>query len=299
MSFTNSTPNYGLPQYIGTDKPTYLGDMNTAYSTIDTQMKNNADAASAAITTANAAASAATTAATNATTAINTANNAASEAASATSAAASATATANTADTNAAAALRASAGNSIENLAPAYDPTLTYNVGDLVTYIDKNNSGKLYKCIVAVSTPEAFNINKWDDLTTSEAYAHKSKILATAVGDGVKTFKDLINEFASILNSMDLLTIRRTSIVFCNNLANPSEATYFKAYRFCLFSGNSYKYDTAMTYNVNFQPASIVIHKTTPATSSMIAGVVGNTNTFTEDSNAVTTDGEGMYLILD
>lgn len=47
MAFTNSTPNYGLPQYIATDKPTYLGDANGAYSTIDTRMKANADAASA------------------------------------------------------------------------------------------------------------------------------------------------------------------------------------------------------------------------------------------------------------
>lgn len=171
MSFTNSTPNYGLPQYIGTDKPTYLGDMNTAYSTIDTQMKANADAASAATSTANTAAATATAASTNATTALNTANSAASEAASATSAAASATSTANNAATDASTALRASAANSIENLAPAYDPTLTYDVGDLVTYIDDNNSGKLYKNIVPIALPEAFNINKWDDVTASEAFS--------------------------------------------------------------------------------------------------------------------------------
>lgn len=45
MPFTNSTPNYGLPQYIATDKPTYLGDANSAYATIDTRMKANASAA--------------------------------------------------------------------------------------------------------------------------------------------------------------------------------------------------------------------------------------------------------------
>lgn len=47
MPYTNQTPNYGLPQYISTDKPTYLGDMNGAYSKVDTQMKANADAAAA------------------------------------------------------------------------------------------------------------------------------------------------------------------------------------------------------------------------------------------------------------
>lgn len=56
MSYTNHTTNYNLPQYVGTDKPTYLGDFNTAMSAIDAQMKLNADSASTAgsnATTAN------------------------------------------------------------------------------------------------------------------------------------------------------------------------------------------------------------------------------------------------------
>ena len=39
MSATNSTPNYDLPQYVATDKPTYLGDFNKAMLDIDTNMK--------------------------------------------------------------------------------------------------------------------------------------------------------------------------------------------------------------------------------------------------------------------
>lgn len=42
MSFTNSTPNYGLPQYVGTDKPTFLGDFNNAMTAIDAALHNNA-----------------------------------------------------------------------------------------------------------------------------------------------------------------------------------------------------------------------------------------------------------------
>lgn len=41
MSFTNHTPNYNLPQYVGTDKPTFLGDFNNAMSAIDTALHNN------------------------------------------------------------------------------------------------------------------------------------------------------------------------------------------------------------------------------------------------------------------
>lgn len=42
MSFTNHTQNYNLPQYVGTDKPTFLGDFNNAMTAIDTALHNNA-----------------------------------------------------------------------------------------------------------------------------------------------------------------------------------------------------------------------------------------------------------------
>lgn len=48
MSSTNKTTNYELSQYIGTDKPTYLGDYNSDMAKIDAQMKLNATAASTA-----------------------------------------------------------------------------------------------------------------------------------------------------------------------------------------------------------------------------------------------------------
>lgn len=55
MSSTNKTTNYNLSQYIGTDKPTYLGDYNSDMMKIDTQMKANADSASNAASAAGAA----------------------------------------------------------------------------------------------------------------------------------------------------------------------------------------------------------------------------------------------------
>lgn len=47
MAHTNATPNYSLPQFLGTDKPAWLTDVNAAMLAIDTQMKANADAADA------------------------------------------------------------------------------------------------------------------------------------------------------------------------------------------------------------------------------------------------------------
>lgn len=55
MSSTNKTANYNLSQYIGTDKPTYLGDYNSDMLKIDTQLKANADSASNAASAAGAA----------------------------------------------------------------------------------------------------------------------------------------------------------------------------------------------------------------------------------------------------
>ena len=48
MSSTNSTTNYELSQFLGSDKPAWLADYNSDMSKIDGQMKLNADAASAA-----------------------------------------------------------------------------------------------------------------------------------------------------------------------------------------------------------------------------------------------------------
>lgn len=41
MASTNKTPNYDLPQFIATDKPTWLGDVNDAMSKIDAGMEAN------------------------------------------------------------------------------------------------------------------------------------------------------------------------------------------------------------------------------------------------------------------
>lgn len=55
MSSTNKTPNYKLSQYIGTDKPTYLGDYNGDMLKIDNQLKANADSTANATSAAGAA----------------------------------------------------------------------------------------------------------------------------------------------------------------------------------------------------------------------------------------------------
>ena len=76
MASTNKTTNYELSQYIGTDKPTYLGDYNSDMLKIDTAIKAASDSATNANTNATAAQTAANNAQSTATTANNTANTA-------------------------------------------------------------------------------------------------------------------------------------------------------------------------------------------------------------------------------
>ena len=55
MSSTNHTTNYNLPQWVGSDKPAWLGDMNPAFAAIDTAIKANEVTAGTASTDATAA----------------------------------------------------------------------------------------------------------------------------------------------------------------------------------------------------------------------------------------------------
>ena len=77
MSHTNSTANLSLPQFIGTDKPTWLSDVNGAFAAIDSYAGSN-DAALAIVDgkadTAIGDASSAVTTATNAATTAGTAD---------------------------------------------------------------------------------------------------------------------------------------------------------------------------------------------------------------------------------
>lgn len=99
MSHTNSTPNYSLPQFLTGDRPAWMADINAAMSAIDTGMKTNADAVTAAQSTADKA---------------------------------------------------------VLNGAPGYSNLSTYDVNDVVNY-----QGRVYKCVIAVPTPEAFDNAKW------------------------------------------------------------------------------------------------------------------------------------------
>lgn len=98
MSHTNSTPNYNLPQFLTTDKPAWLTDINGAFSDIDTAVNNAQSKADTAYNNAGTAQGDATTALTNAATA------------------------------------DAKASGAIASIETAFDPTTIYPVGAKVMY---------------------------------------------------------------------------------------------------------------------------------------------------------------------
>lgn len=55
MSSTNKTTNYLLPQWVGTDHPSFSEDFNPAFSKIDVEIKSVDDKAETANTTATSA----------------------------------------------------------------------------------------------------------------------------------------------------------------------------------------------------------------------------------------------------
>ena len=101
MGSTNKTTNLQLPQWIGTDKPTFLGDMNDAFLKIDNGYSDIQDSATTAKSQAGQALSKATNAENNVTEALETANTANTTAGEAKTLATSASTTANTALTTA------------------------------------------------------------------------------------------------------------------------------------------------------------------------------------------------------
>lgn len=135
MSSTNKTTNYDLSQYIGTDKPTYLGDYNSDMNKIDAQMKKNGDAVASAMSTAGTANNNATQAKSRAETALQTATQAQNTAETAQN-------TALTASQNATTALNtASAANNKANAAKdAVDKNVWVTSGNIVksAYVSGN-----------------------------------------------------------------------------------------------------------------------------------------------------------------
>lgn len=158
MSHTNSTTNYSLPQFLTTDKPAWLTDVNNAYLAIDTAMKNNANAASAAQGDATQALTDAGNADTKATTAKNTADGA------------------------------------IASISDAFSSASAYSVGDYVIY---NNLLYKCTTAITTPGDWTGSAN-WERVTIEEILATKANTSSLATVATTGSFNDLSNKPTTI-----------------------------------------------------------------------------------------------------
>lgn len=153
MGHTNSTTNYNLPQFLPTDKPAWLTDINGAFTSIDTGMKNAKDTADSA-------------------------QNDATQALTDAGAAATAAATAD-----------AKASGSVASIANAFDSTAIYNVGDLVMY---NNLLYICSVAVVTPGPWTGSTN-WSRITIEDKLDALDALKFTEGSSGVWSWRKYAN----------------------------------------------------------------------------------------------------------
>lgn len=244
MGHTNSTPNYNFPQFVGTDKPTFLGDINGAFLAIDSAIAGVAADADSAASVANTAASTAAGA-------VETANTAASTAASAASTATAAQSTANTA---------ADTANNAQSTAVLAKSTADSAATDAATAITDSAQ--------AVA-----------DAAEAKAAAVRGKVEVTS--DGVKTYAQIYNEifaacdFSKInvqsIMTLDSLVLQVEEIASNYAIFSGAYGTYINIKRNTVyFASNNSGVDTATT-TASGTTFGVGVSQTVPAAGKKFA----------------------------
>lgn len=100
--------------------------------------------------------------------------------------------------TNYATKTEVNAKSDLTNVAPTYDNTLTYTIGEVVSY-----NGKIYRCTTAITTPEDFDSTHWTETSVASDYVN---LTGTQTITGQKTFANGI----SLGNSQHKITAPST-----------------------------------------------------------------------------------------
>lgn len=218
MSATNQTSNYDLPLFIGTDKPSWLGDFNGAMNAIDTAIKGRADDIDSLTTRMTATETVANTASSNASTALTNASNASSAASSAQT----------TADN---AATAASGAQSTAN-------TALSNAGTAQTTAETANSSAQSALSLANTNAAAIaklNLTEFNPVSTSDVTANYGTVTGNNVSVATNTDGSVGKVYGSIRvtgggNSNDLVVsfpteFRPTSAITINGVCNRITST--------------------------------------------------------------------------
>lgn len=208
MSHTNSTTNYELSQFLGSDKPAWLVDYNGDMLKIDTQMKANADAAAEVADDVSQLQSeigseGLTGRITQAENDIDALETAVGSVELPTTAQTLTGAIAElkgvnddqtTAIGNNATAIAQVSGNVsgvsqlAYTIANVYDSTATYAVGDYAI-----NANTLYKCTTAILVGETFNPSKWTSVKVMDEMPSGGGGTSYTAGDGIDITSDTIS----------------------------------------------------------------------------------------------------------
>ena len=196
MGHTNSTANIALPQFIGTDKPTWLGDVNGAFAAIDSKV-GTIDADVAAVDAkADTAVSDASAAVTTATNANNTAGTASTTATQANNIANNALTVANNADGHT---------NQLETKVGLLADLTTTDKTSIVNAINEVNAAgaPAASAVSYDNTGSGLTATNVQDALDEVAQGGGSGVTLkyTASADGVKTHAQLLNEIATYITS--------------------------------------------------------------------------------------------------
>ena len=241
MSHTNSTTNYNLPQFLTTDKPAWLTDINGAFSAIDTGLH---------------------TAQSDATTAGNNATQALSDASSAGTAASTA---GNKAD------------GAIASIADNFSTSSTYTVGELVMY----NSLLYKCTTAVTTPGSWTGVTNWARVTAEDLIGnlnsltaiHKSNLVA-AVNDAYDTASaantdvlDKVNIATYNFNKTAAANTEASFTVSRSELNLPANTQVVDAY-FRLNDPTSVNAGFQYSFAVNARSANAIVGKVYNSTSS-------------------------------
>lgn len=174
-----------------------------------------------------------------------------------------------------------------EAVAPEYDATSTYEIGDYCIY-----SGMLYKCNTAIATGgEAWNAAHWTQVSVSSEL-HNSLTGLNIMSYGNSTWADFIDAYttnsvvycraSSNSNPASGSQTRLAFMAYVNNAANPTEVE-FQYYRSVATHSASQQGDQVYVYKLNKNTGWNV------TTRNAFTKIVAGTNMTSSYSNGVLT----------
>ena len=198
FSSTNKTANYDLPQFVGTDKPTWLGDINQAMYDIDAGMHENAtdiETMASDVASASAAASQASQDVAGLTSTVNTlSSNVTAVTTTANNAQQTATSALNTANTaNGKADTNASAITTLTE-------SVNTNTNDITTLKNKSNIDEVGRILSnqMSNTTIGGGSGKYYALTFSKEYPEEPIVLATVWSNNVGSYGAVATQVTNI-----------------------------------------------------------------------------------------------------